>query len=373
MESSAAPSSAGASAMTTTGASGGARSPDVPRAGDSVQRASTDRGRSPDEDGGTGGVPVQTTGAAGASGVSGRPATTCAGGICECSTDADCVARGVSGGTCVDGQCWEPPEQCQADADCTALGPEYMGGRCQDKLCQPNPRWRCEPPAPASSTETRELTLPLIDALQLSPVANVPVMACNKLDYTCMQPMAMATSGMDGKAKLTVPANFAGYMQQIERNDYVPAMYFMPALLPADGVLSNFPLVPAAAFSGLAIALGTQTNRERGHAMLIVEDCKGVALAGIKFTSPQADAMTTEFYVRDQIPTTSAKDTPPEGDGGFANLPAGVAEITATEVKTGLVINTVTMLIRAGSITTAYIRPASRGTIQTGRNPLSPP
>jgi hypothetical protein len=182
-----------------------------------------------------------------------------------------------------------------------------------------------------------------------------------------MQPMAKATSGMDGKAKLTVPANFAGYMQSIERNDFVPAMYFMPSLLPDDGVLSNFPLVASAAFSGLAIALGTQTNRERGHAMLIVEDCKGTALAGITFTSPQADAMTTAFYVRDQIPTTSAKDTPPEGDGGYANLPAGVVEITASDVKTGLVINTVTVLIRAGHITTAYIRPASRGTTVTGR------
>jgi hypothetical protein len=213
----------------------------------------------------------------------------------------------------------------------------------------------------------------VIDALQLAPLANVPIVACNKLDYTCMQPIATATTGMDGDATMTVPANFAGYMQQTARTDYVPAMYFMPVLLPEVGKkLSNFPLVPSIAFSGLAVALGTSVNRERGHAMLIVEDCQGLALAGIKFTSPQADMASTAFYVRDQYPTTSATDTPPEGDGGYANLPEGVIEITASDVKTGLVINTVTMLIRAGAITTAYIRPASRGSTITGRFPLGP-
>jgi hypothetical protein len=213
----------------------------------------------------------------------------------------------------------------------------------------------------------------VIDALQLAALGNVPIAACNKLDYTCSQPISMATTDMAGDAKLTVPANFAGYMQQTSRTDYVPAMYFMPAQLPEIGKkLSNFPLVPSAAFAGLAIALGTSVNRERGHAMLIVEDCMGAALPGIAFTSPQADMGTTAFYVIDQIPTTNATATPPEGDGGYANLPEGVVEISATDVKTGLVINTVTMLIRAGAITTVYIRPASRGTTVTGRFPLSP-
>jgi hypothetical protein len=321
-----------------------------------------------------GGSPVEreSAGASGAGATSGRSGASCQGPNCECTADADCSARGITGGTCVEGRCWEPETQCKVDDDCSARGAEFMGGRCQDKQCQPNPRWRCEPPAPGSASDTRELTLPVIDALQLAPVANVSIVACNKLDYTCMQPMASAKTGMDGKAKLMVPANFSGYMQQTERTDFVPAMYFMPALLPEDGVLSNFPLVASAAFSGLAIALGTSVNRDRGHAMLIVEDCKGAALAGITFTSPQADMASTQFYVRDQIPTASANDTPPEGDGGYANLPAGVVEITASDMKTGLVINTVTVLIRAGAITTAYIRPASRGTTVTGRTPLRP-
>lgn len=350
--------------------SGGARSPEAPRAGDSVRPATRTMTRNPDDDGGTGGVPVET-GTAG-TGASGQPATICAGGKCECAKDPDCVALGIVGGTCVEGQCWTPETQCETDDECTTRGPEYVGGRCNNKQCQPNPLWRCEPPPPASDSDQRELILRVIDALQQSPLNNVPILACNKLDLMCMTPMAKASTGMDGKAHLMVPATFAGYMQSTERTDYVSALYFMPALLPENGELSNFPLIPSTAFTGLGLALGAQIDRERGHAMLIVEDCKGAALAGITFTSPQADMKTTPFYVRDQIPTTSAKDTPPEGDGGYVNLPPGVVEITASDVKTGLVINTVTVLIRPGMVTTAYIRPASRGVKFTGRPMLIP-
>jgi hypothetical protein len=198
--------------------------------------------------------------------------------------------------------------------------------------------------------------------LQLAPLANVPLVACNQNDLDCTAPIANATTGMNGTATLTVPVSFSGYVQQTKRSDYTPAMYFMPAQLPDDGVLPNFPLIPSAAYSGLILALGTSDNRERGHAILIAHDCEGGTRAGITFTSPQADMASTQFYVRDEIPTTSATDTPPEGDGGYANLPAGVAQITASDKKTGLVLNTVSVLIRAGFTTTVYIRPASRGT-----------
>jgi hypothetical protein len=38
-----------------------------------------------------------------------------------------------------------------------------------------------------------------------------------------------------------------------------------------------------------------------------------------------------------------------------------MVEITAFDKKTGLVLNTVRALIRAGASTTVYIRPAERG------------
>jgi hypothetical protein len=319
--------------------------------------------RTPDDDGG-----VTATGSSGTSG----PAVPCEGPSCACAADTECIARGIPGGRCVEGRCWEPEAECTTGDECITRGPEFVGGRCQDRLCEPNPKWRCDPLLPASATDTREIILPVIDALSRRPLADVPILACNKLDLTCMTPIAMVTTDMDGDAKLLVPTSFAGYMQQTERSDYVPAMYFMPALLPENGRLSNFPLVPNGSFTGLALALGAQVDRTRGHAMLIIEDCQGLALGGVRFSSPQADMATTDFYVVDQIPTSSASETTPEGQGGFANLPAGVIEITATEVKTGLVFNKVTLLMRAGMVTTAYIKPASRGSMVTGRSPVAP-
>ena len=328
--------------------------------GDTASSAD-DLGRGTDDDAGMG--------ATGSSGTN-SPGSACEGPNCDCSTDRDCEARGAAGGHCVEGRCWEREPECSTDDECIMRGPEFVGGRCQDRLCEPNPKWRCDPGSPTSATEQREIVLPVIDALGLRYIADVPIVACNKLDYDCMNPIAKVRTNMQGEAVLTVPDNFTGYMQQTERNDYVPAMYFMPSLLPEDGRLSNFPLVPNGSFTGLALALGTQVDRSRGHAMLIIEDCQGLALPGIRFSTPQADMATTEFYVIDQIPTTSASETPPEGDGGFANLPAGTIEITATEVATGLVVNKVTLLIRAGMITTAYIKPAFRGSTTTGRFPL---
>jgi hypothetical protein len=336
------------------GVAGISRGENAPSGNNGVDRSP------PEDDGGT--IATGTSG----------PGTPCEGPSCKCTADPECAARGIPGGRCVEGRCWEPEAQCTTDDECVSRGPEFVGGRCQDRQCEPNPKWRCDPLLPASATDTREITLPVIDALSRRPLADVPIVACNKLDLTCMSPIAMVATNADGDAKLTVPTSFAGYMQQTERNDYVPAMYFMPALLPDNGRLSNFPLVPNGSFTGLALALGAQVDRTRGHAMLIIEDCQGLALPAVRFSSPQADMATTEFYVVDQIPTSSASETTPEGQGGFANLPAGVIEITATDVKTGLVFNKVTLLMRAGMVTTAYIKPASRGSMITGRFPLGP-
>ena len=102
-----------------------------------------------------------------------------------------------------------------------------------------------------------DLKLPVIDALQLSYVSNVSLVACSKLDYACDQPVAKGTTGMDGTATLSVPANFAGYIQQNENSSYGPGLYFVPQL-PTDGKpLRNFPIFRNGSTLGLAIALGS--------------------------------------------------------------------------------------------------------------------
>jgi hypothetical protein len=279
----------------------------------------------------------------------------------ECSVNDDCERRGVSGGMCVDSMCWAPAPQCNSDQDCVARGPEYVGGRCAATQCLPNPKWRCAAPVVSTASGTVELTVPVVDALSLAMVPRVRIVACNKLDLTCAMPAASATTGTDGKLKITVPASFAGYLQQTERTDYAPAMYFLPTTLPVDGILPNFPLLGSGVIiDALAFALGAGLDPKRGHMMLIADDCFGMALSGVNFSSPQADKSTAQFYVRDQLPSTMASDTTNAGNGGYLNFPAGTALITAKDVKSGLELATVSILVRAGFISVSYIRPAAR-------------
>ncbi|HEX6244878.1 MAG TPA: hypothetical protein VFZ61_28355 [Polyangiales bacterium] len=285
----------------------------------------------------------------------------CSGPGCpECKIDADCAERSP-GSICADGFCWSPAAQCKADADCAELGPEFRGGRCLTSQCRPNPRWRCERPAPVSITETKKLTALVRDSLSLNPLAGIRAQVCQKLDLQCTAPLTEATTQADGMLTFSVPANFAGYLKVDESTKYFPAMYSLPAALPMDGVLQPFPLLSAGLIvDALAITLGTGIDPRRGHMMLIAEDCMGSALPGVVFKSPQQDTRTVQFYVRDLLPSTSATQTAEIGNGGYLNFPAGAAVITLEQVASKLRLNTVSVVVRAGYISVAYIRPELR-------------
>ena len=288
-------------------------------------------------------------------------ATACEGSSCpECSTDADCQKHG--GGTCVNKACFKVMHECNTDKDCETHGAEYTGGRCMATQCLPNPKWRCEPlPMWPASTGNVDMIIPVVDALSFNRVPNVKIVACNKLDLTCASPVTMDMTGTNVEVKLSVPNNFSGYVQQTDRPQYAPAMYFLPAGWPEDGRFPNFPLLPSGVIiQALAATLGGTIDPMRGHMILIAVDCQGNTLPGITFTSPQMDKSTIQFYVRDGAPSTTVKDTPSDGDGGYLNFPTGTALITVHETKLNLDLATASVLVRPGFISVAYIRPMSR-------------
>ncbi len=299
--------------------------------------------------------------AAGAAGAT-AAATGCSGASCpECATGADCEALGMLGGRCIDSICWPAEVQCSTDEECVVMGPEYVGGRCVSSACRPNPRWRCEATPSTSTTEQKELTVLVRDSLSLSPVRMVHIVACAKLDLTCASPVAEATTDAQGELHITVPANFAGYLQQTERMEYAPAMYFLPSVFPADGVLQPFPLLTAGAIiDALATSLGARLEDDRGHMMLIAEDCMGAALAGVSFQTPQADDKSVQFYVRNLLPSTSEKQTAEIGNGGFLNFPQGTAVINVDRMQDKLHLTTVSIVVRPMFISVAYMRPDLR-------------
>ena len=277
----------------------------------------------------------------------------------ECLVDADCdPARNA---VCIDTVCWsvQDAHACKADADCATVGPEYVDGRCLSEMCLPNPRWRCQRPPARALTDTIKLDILVRDSLSLNAVSGVQAKVCQKLDLTCKQPLSTVTTGSDGHLVVTVPATLAGYLQ-LDAATYIPALYFLPTVLPADGKLDPIPLLGSSVTDGLAFSLGSSLDPKRGHMMLIAEDCFGAALAGVSFTSNTADKSTIQFYVRDLLPSTTETQTAEIGNGGYLNFPAGNAVIDLTLVAKKLKLTTVSVAVRPGFITIAYIRPELR-------------
>jgi hypothetical protein len=69
---------------------------------------------------------------------------------------------------------------------------------------------------------------------------------------------------------------------------------------------------------------------------------------------------TVQFYVQDLLPSTQAKQTAEAGNGGYLNFPPGTAMISVTGVANNLKLATVSVVVRPGFISVAYIRPEAR-------------
>lgn len=288
-------------------------------------------------------------------------AGTCTGGACpECTSDADCEGMGMVGGICANSICFVPDAQCIDDAECAMLGPEYTGGRCVAARCIPNPRWRCEPPGPAQSGATKLIKVPVIDAVSRAPRPGVSVSACLILDLSCASPVEQVTTDADGFATFNLGKDFSGYLET-QASGYLPAMYFIPDLAPAMGVYNDFPLLSAGVVANaLAQSLGGELDSARGHMMLVAEDCFFEPLGGVKFSSPQQDDKTTQFYVQDMLPSTDLAQTTDDGQAGFLNFPPGTTSLRLEQAETGLELTTVSLVIRAGYISVAFIPPRER-------------
>jgi hypothetical protein len=274
----------------------------------------------------------------------------------------DCAAHGFVNGVCAGSICFGSSVECRTLQDCVAIGPEYQGGRCEASRCLPNPRWRCSPTPTQTSTGRRKLEIPILDAITLESLQGVPVVACQRPDLVCAQPVARATSAANGHVVLDLPADFGGYFQVASFQDYLPALYFSPTRVPDSGVLEALALFKGGVvIDALATSAGASgIDPTRGHLTLIAEDCMGLPLAGVSFSSEQMDSKTLQFYLVNQLPTTTAKETVSTGQAGYFNFPVGTALLQLTMKETGLALTTAGIAVRAGFMSVAYISPESR-------------
>lgn len=249
-------------------------------------------------------------------------------------------------------------EQCTTDADCAARGDDFVGTVCIDKTCQPapappDPTWGCVGKVDEPSTDPYTTKVVVVDAVTQKPVADASAKLCAKLDPVCATPLKTLTLAADGSAQVTIASNANNYIL-VESPAYLPALYFIDT--GGGGAVANVSLISPAVQDSLNQTLGVTADPTAGSINMGMSDCTHERAKGVHFDmDPLGKA--TPYYAISAALSPTATETDVSGNGGFINAKAGVVTLTATLVSTGEVVASVTTLSVAGAITFQPMRP----------------
>jgi hypothetical protein len=248
--------------------------------------------------------------------------------------------------------------QCSTDADCTARGSDFAGSACVQSFCQVSARWSCLDaplgPPPASGSKF-QVSFAVTDAVAQKPWAGLSARLCRKLDVACTDALSAAVvTDAEGKVGFEVPAGFDGYVR-VEGTGTLPSMYFFNP--PVARNISNIVLVMSSAttVSGLAALAGVTQDNGRGFVLLSVVDCTGVPASGVTLSSSPQDPQSRTFYAKEGFPSASATATDSSGYGGLMNASLGTLTLSASFADYAREIDEVTVLVQAATQTTTTL------------------
>jgi hypothetical protein len=287
-------------------------------------------------------------------------------GESQCETAKDCAARGFDNAVCKEGVC---TTQCTVDKDCEDLG--LTGQICKSNVCEeppPDPVWGClghvvEPTADPSKLV--EFDVPLRNSTDSSPVTNVTVDTCDKLDFTCTGTNPAFPKGLhpdaDGIMHMSLFQGFDGFVR-ITSPDYMEGRLFPGRPIVKPLALTEVKLVKPADYEFLASFAKKQVDPTRGTAILYGVNCQAKPNGGIRFSVPTADTNSAEFYLVNLVPTAypTAKATDSGGFGGFFNLPVGQTVVTSTRAVDQTYIGESGFQVLANTISYVMIAPTPK-------------
>ena len=144
----------------------------------------------------------------------------------------------------------------------------------------------------------------------------------------------------------------------------------MPTLVyidPAPTAPSNaitIPILDVDTVALMSILTGQVVDPDAGMVMLSTPDCSlqyNPLTPGVRYELGAPAANTVQFYLVNQQPDTSATETGADSVGGFANVPPGLALISASVPDLdNLSIGHGNFLVRKGWLTYATISPYDR-------------
>jgi hypothetical protein len=220
-----------------------------------------------------------------------------------------------------------------------------------------DPKWCLGTPPPGPSVRPVEFDVFFFDGfgaaspttLDGPPVPGVSVRGCYRLDPMCTAPATPEiVTGADGFGKLTVPADFQGYLE-IRKEGFMPGIYYHyrmhrggPALRAA---LLNEELLPVVVTSAGLPFVATE-----GHMLKNAFDCDENNTNEASFTiEGDLGDQTRPWFLVGGFPSGSATATDEGGVGGYVNLPTGSYK-TETRMR-GVLIGSLSVHVRAGWFT----------------------
>ncbi len=279
----------------------------------------------------------------------------------QCRSDGDCreLFGSDAGYACSDNFCARVA--CRTDQDCVAsTGP---GGVCANARCQADPTWSClDSPRSASRLPGPfAVKLHIRDTLTQAPLAGVSARICDKLDFTCASPHGGSQiTDTQGELDLQIPGAFFGYIE-LTLSGYKDTLYFFNP--PIDHDTSDLTPVNISApdvHAGLAQRTGATLMPDRGTLLLESVDCQDQPIAGVSYDTNDKDQYTVPFYSKDGLPDTNATATDSFAFGGYINMQPGIVSVTGRLRDRQRTLGTVSVLIRANTITYGRMAPAEQ-------------
>lgn len=273
-------------------------------------------------------------------------------GSTQCSTDADCAARGLSGTVC-------QHNLCAAKGD---AGPGDAGDAGNPDA---DPKWSCvghvtwASPVPSQPVK---LAIQFLRLINNAPVPDLALTTCDALDPSCSAPLGTAKTDVNGKAIYQAYQGFDGYLLASSAPsfpDMIPGLVFR--FPPPDGDDLSFrgpvPVTSVSELDSIAALVNASVDPTLGHVFARANDCTAVEAAGVSLALEKTVSKTLAFYITTNgLPSNTQTETGPSGEGGFINVPPGLATLHLSVAGIGQ-IGTVTVTVRAGDISYVNLAP----------------
>lgn len=246
--------------------------------------------------------------------------------------------------------------QCSTDADCTARGADFANTMCVANYCEAVDAWSCttHPMAMAKAGKSFNVDFTLFDAVSMKNVADIKADLCGKLDLECSSPASTLKTGDDGVVHFSVPSTFDGYVQ-LTGDGYDSTLMFLPPTV-ADINLGTFPLTTMLATSVLGGQLGKPLMSGTGRVLTIIAGCDMQAVEGVSLSGENMGDDAAGFYSISGFPSFSAVSTDSSGFAGFVNVAPGSITLNA-QLENGRHIARVALFVRPEYVSVRRIQP----------------